>query len=139
MLGYLDPPMMFIMMQLYQNYGSLNGKQYFLPSTLKEFTKVQYAANENRRGLGFDKPIIGNDTLSIKEAYPAPQVSAESFGHAGFTGTFVWADPEHEMVFIFLSNRVYPSRTHRNIYNLNIRPKLQQVFYTSPNSGETNK
>jgi CubicO group peptidase (beta-lactamase class C family) len=59
-----------------------------------------------------------------------------SFGHSGFTGTFVWADPESELVFIFLSNRVYPSRTHRNIYNLNVRPKLQQVFYTSPISEE---
>jgi len=75
------------------------------------------------------KPLIGNDTLSIKKAYPAPEVSPESFGHAGFTGTFVWADPENEMVFIFLSNRVYPTRTHRNIYNLNTRPALQQVFY----------
>ena len=123
-------------MQMLVQKGTYNGKQYFKSTTVEEFTKIQYPENNNRRGLGFDKPIIGNDTLSIKEAYPAPQVSAESFGHAGFTGTFVWADPEHEMVFIFLSNRVYPSRTHRNIYNLNIRPKLQQVFYTSPNSDE---
>jgi CubicO group peptidase (beta-lactamase class C family) len=96
---------------------------------LKEFTKIQYPKNENRRGLGFDKPLIGNATLSIEEAYPAPEVSPESFGHSGFTGTFVWADPINNLVFIFLSNRVYPSRDHKNIYHLNIRPKLQQVFY----------
>ncbi len=123
-------------MQMLVQKGTYNGKQYFKPSTVEEFTRIQYPENDNRRGLGFDKPIIRNDTLSIKEAYPAPQVSPKSFGHSGFTGTFVWADPEHELVFIFLSNRVYPSRTHRNIYNLNIRPKLQQVFYTSPNSEE---
>ena len=127
---------MAIYMQMLLQKGTYNGKQYFKPSTVEEFTKIQYPENKNRRGLGFDKPLIGNDTLSISEAYPAPQVSAASFGHSGFTGTFVWADPEHDLVFIFLSNRVYPSRTHSNIYNLNIRPKLQQLFYTSPNSKE---
>ncbi len=121
------------MMQMYANYGYYNYKQYISKSTLKEFTKIQFPENGNRRGLGFDKPLIGNDTLSISEAYPAPEVSAESFGHAGFTGTFVWADPKHDLVFIFLSNRVYPSRAHRNIYNLNVRPKVQQVFYQAIN------
>lgn len=116
-------------MQMYSNYGSYDGKRYIAETTLKEFTKIQYPENENRRGLGFDKPSIDNANLSIKEAYPAPEVSAESFGHSGFTGTFVWADPKNDLIFIFLSNRVYPNRDHRNIYNLNIRPKVQQVFY----------
>ena len=120
-----------IYMQMLLQKGTYNSKQYFKPTTVDEFTRIQYPKNNNRRGLGFDKPLIGNDTLSIKEAYPAPQVSASSFGHSGFTGTFVWADPEHELIFIFLSNRVYPSRTQRNLYNLNIRPKLQRVFYSS--------
>ena len=127
---------MAIYMQMLLQKGTYNGKQYFKPSTVEEFIRIQYPENNNRRGLGFDKPLIGNDTLSLKDAYPAPQVSAKSFGHSGFTGTFVWADPKYDLVFIFLSNRVYPSRAHRNIYNLNIRPKLQQVFYTSPNSKE---
>jgi len=55
------------------------------------------------------------------------------FGHSGFTGTYVWADPEAGLLYVFLSNRVYPSREHRNIYNLNIRPKVQQVFYQAIN------
>ena len=118
-----------IIMQLFIQKGFYNGKRYLKESTINEFTRVQYPENNNRRGLGFDKPLLGNDTLSIKEAYPAPVVSPESFGHSGFTGTFVWADPKNELVFIFLSNRVQPSRTHQNIYNLNIRPLLQQVFY----------
>lgn len=126
-------------MQMLIQKGTYNGKPYLKPSTVALFTKIQYPDNDNRRGLGFDKPLIGNDTLSIKKAYPAPQVSPESFGHSGFTGTFVWADPIHEVVFIFLSNRVYPSRTHRNIYNLNIRPALQQVFYKEPNDTNINK
>lgn len=123
-------------MQMYCNYGYYDYKQYISKSTLKEFTKTQYPENNNRRGLGFDKPLIGNNTLSISKAYPAPEVSAESFGHSGFTGTFVWADPTHELVFIFLSNRVYPNRSHRNIYNLNIRPKVQQVFYQAMNKSK---
>jgi CubicO group peptidase (beta-lactamase class C family) len=125
-----------IIMQMYMQKGTYSRKQYLKTSTIKEFTRIQYSENNNRRGLGFDKPLIGNDTLSIKKSYPAPEVSPESFGHAGFTGTFVWADPKHDMVFIFLSNRVYPSRIHRNLYNLNIRPSLQQVFYQAIKSKE---
>ncbi|MCF8274532.1 MAG: beta-lactamase family protein [Flavobacteriaceae bacterium] len=118
-------------MQMLLQKGFYNGNQFLKPSTVNEFTRIQYPENDNRRGLGFDKPLIGNDTLALKEAYPAPEVSASSFGHSGFTGTFVWADPENELVFIFLSNRVYPSRINRNLYSLNIRPALQQVFYMS--------
>jgi len=116
-------------MQMYANYGVYGGKRYISEATLREFTKVQYPENENRRGLGFDKPLLNNDKLSIKDSYPAPEVSPESFGHGGFTGTFVWADPKNDLVFIFLSNRVYPNRAHRNIYKLNIIPSVQQVFY----------
>ena len=117
------------LMQMYVQFGYYGGKRYLKESTLKKFTKIQYPKNENRRGLGFDKPKIGNDTLPLNNAYPAPEVSAKSFGHTGFTGTFIWADPENQLVFIFLSNRVYPTRKNRNLYKLNIRPALQQVFY----------
>jgi CubicO group peptidase (beta-lactamase class C family) len=120
-----------ILMQMYMQKGEYAGKRYLKKETVNEFIKVQFPENHNRRGLGFDKPLLGNDTLSLKESYPAPEVSPESFGHSGFTGTFVWADPAHEIVFIFLSNRVYPYRSHSNIYNLNIRPALHQVFYKS--------
>ncbi|MGK0254582.1 MAG: CubicO group peptidase (beta-lactamase class C family) [Mariniflexile sp.] len=118
-----------ILMQMFMQKGLYGSTRYIKETTLNEFTKVQFLENNNRRGLGFDKPIIGNDSLSIKDAYPAPETSKESFGHAGFTGTFIWADPKNQLVFIFLSNRVYPTRTHQNLYNLNIRPTLQQVFY----------
>ncbi|WP_373941547.1 serine hydrolase [Polaribacter sejongensis] len=75
-------------MQMYANYGIYDGKRYISENTVREFTKIQYPENENRRGLGFDKPLINNATLSIKEAYPAPEVSPESFGHSGFTRNF---------------------------------------------------
>ncbi len=119
------------LMQMYVQYGTYGGKQYITEATLKEFTKVQYPNNENRRGLGFDKPELNNAELALGDSYPAPEVSAESFGHSGFTGTFVWADPINQLVFIFLSNRVYPTRENRNLYDLHIRSSLQQVFYTA--------
>lgn len=117
------------LMLFYQNYGNVDGKQLISAKIVKEFTEVQYPENENRRGLGFDKPLLDNPELPLEEAYPSPLASPESFGHSGFTGTFVWADPEKKLTFIFLSNRVYPSRDHRKLYNLNIRTALQDVFY----------
>ncbi len=123
-------------MQMYMQYGSYGGKRYLSEATVKEFIKIQYPQNKNRRGLGFDKPSISNSQLPLSKAYPAPEVSASSFGHSGFTGTFVWADPEHELVYIFLSNRVHPSRAHRSIYSLNIRPAVQQVFYKATLSSD---
>ena len=117
------------LMQLYVQYGTYGGKRYLSEATVAEFTKVQYPDNNNRRGLGFDKPLLNNSELDLSDAYPAPEASPESFGHAGFTGTFVWADPKNQLVFIFLSNRVYPTRENRKLYELNIRPALHQVFY----------
>jgi len=117
------------LMQMYQNFGFFYGKRFITESTVKEFIRVQYPENENRRGLGFDKPLLNNLKLGLSDAYPAPETSPMSFGHGGFTGTFVWADPENQLVFIFLSNRVYPTRENRNLYELNIRGALQQVFY----------
>jgi CubicO group peptidase (beta-lactamase class C family) len=116
-------------MIMYQNYGNYGGRQYLKKETLEQFTAVQFPQNDNRRALGFDKPLLNNQNLTLQEAYPAPEVSPESFGHSGFTGTFVWADPKNQLVFIFLSNRVYPYRSHRQLYELNIRWALQQVFY----------
>ena len=117
------------LMQMYQNFGFYDGKRYISESTVKEFIRIQYPENENRRGLGFDKPLLNNAELGLTDAYPAPEASPRSFGHSGFTGTFVWADPENQLVFIFLSNRVYPTRENRNLYKMNIRGTLQQVFY----------
>lgn len=116
-------------MLFYQNYGEVDGQQIISEATVKEFTRVQYPENENYRGLGFDKPLLNNAELPLEEAYPSPLASPESFGHSGFTGTFVWADPVKKLTFIFLSNRVYPNRDHRKLYSLDIRQALQDVFY----------
>ncbi len=120
---------LYLMMELYRNYGTYNDQRYLKEETVREFTAVQFPQNDNRRGLGFDKPLINNQHYGLDQSYPAPEASPESFGHGGFTGTFVWADPKYRMVYIFLSNRVHPSRSHRQIYESNIRTSVQQVFY----------
>ncbi|MFD0796025.1 serine hydrolase domain-containing protein [Maribacter chungangensis] len=124
------------MMQFFVNFGRLNGNQLISEETVRDFITVQYPENENRRGLGFDKPLLNNGERTLAETYPAPEVSPDSFGHSGFTGTFVWADPKNQLVYIFLSNRVYPTREHRNLYTLNIRSAVQQVFYKALDSSQ---
>ncbi len=117
------------LLQMYLQYGSYGGVQYLKESTVKEFISVQYPQNNNRRGLGFDKPLLNNNTLSLKDAYPSPDASPESFGHSGFTGTFFWVDPKYQLVYILLTNRVYPTRTNTKISDMSIRTKIQQAIY----------
>lgn len=110
------------MMQMYLNQGSYGGQTYIKKSVLKEFTKFQYRAQGNRRGLGFDKQL-GDQGPAVKAA------SSRAFGHSGFTGTLVWADPEKNIVFIFLSNRVHPSAENRKLIQLKTRKKMLEKIY----------
>ena len=117
------------LMQMYLQSGEYGGKRYIKKSTLNEYTRVQFPEKDNRRGLGFDKPLLDNKKKKMPDSYPASAVSQHSFGHSGFTGTFVWIDPDEQLVYIFLSNRVYPTRENSKIYSLNIRSAIQQIFY----------
>jgi len=109
--------------EMYLQKGFFGGKRYISEETMKRFTTTRFPENGNRRALGFDKPFLTQNT------YPTKEVSAKSFGHSGFTGTFVWADPENGILFVFLSNRVYPTRENENIFNLNIRPAMLENIY----------
>jgi beta-N-acetylhexosaminidase len=115
--------------QMYLQMGTYGGKEYLKESTMKEFSSVQFPQNKNRRGLGFDKPSLNNAQLNEKNAYPIKAASPESFGHSGYTGTFVWIDPKYQLVYIFLSNRVFPTRDNNKISDLNIRTEIQRVIY----------
>ncbi len=119
------------LMQMYLNMGYYGGDQYISQKTLKEFSSYQYPENENRRGLGFDKPSIKNPELQENEIYPAKSASPASFGHSGYTGTFTWVDPEDNILYIFLSNRVYPTRENSKLYDMNIRTSIQEAIYSS--------
>lgn len=116
--------------QLYQmllNGGEMNGKRYLEKATIDKFTA--YNSDISRRGLGFDKPEKDNATR--KDPYPSKSVSAQTFGHTGFTGTCVWVDPEYRLVYIFLSNRVTPTRNNNKLSQLNVRSNIQEAIYHS--------
>ncbi len=113
------------LMQMYLNGGSYGGVRYLDSITLKEFTRCQFCDDDNRRGIGFDKPQLEG---------PGPTcgcVSPLSFGHTGFTGTIAWADPAEEIVYIFLSNRVHPDASNRKLLTLSTRTRIQKVIYNS--------
>jgi len=120
-------------MQMYLQQGYYGGKQFFTPETVQEFTKVQFPGSENHRALGFDKP--NPDIVLPNKKSQAVDASLASFGHTGFTGTFVWADPENQVLFIFLSNRVYPTRRNSGLSDLSIRPKMHQAIYNAIKQG----
>ena len=117
------------LIQLYLNWGTYGGETYIQPDIVKTFAKCQFCANGNRRGLGFDRP-----TNQGKGGTACDCVSYLSFGHAGFTGTLAWADPEHDLLYIFLSNRVHPSAENKKLIQTDFRAKIQQVFYDALNS-----
>ena len=114
--------------QMYLNKGDYGGEQIIQPKVIEEFSKCQYCDEGNYRGLGFDKPKIEYD--SLKAGY-AKDASPTTFGHSGYTGTLVWADPEHQILFIFLSNRVYKTRLNRKLYTLDIRPRIHNAIYSA--------
>jgi beta-N-acetylhexosaminidase len=110
--------------QMWLNKGSYGGIQFFKPETIELFTTKQY--EDSRRGLGWDKPLL-SDASSPTSMY----ASTKTFGHTGFTGTCIWVDPEFNLVYIFLSNRVHPDMNNTKILNANIRPRIQEVVYQS--------
>lgn len=113
------------LMQMYLNKGAYAGRQYIRPETIEYFTRCHFCdaqdpSKGNRRGIAFDKPR-GNNTAS--------SASPRSFGHSGFTGTFTWADPDNGLLYVFLSNRVYPTRENNKLSDLSIRGNLLESFY----------
>jgi beta-N-acetylhexosaminidase len=114
-----------VLLQMLLNEGELNGVRYIRDSTVRFFTAYQSAVS--RRGLGFDKPEKDNATL--KEPYPCPSASPETFGHTGFTGTCIWVDPRYNLIFVFLSNRVCPDGENNRLSKLNVRSNIEEAIY----------
>jgi beta-N-acetylhexosaminidase len=124
-----------VMMQMYLNYGEYGGTRYLSDSVVRKYTSSHYLSNGNRRGIAFDKPV--------REGGSGPTcsrcASEKSFGHSGFTGTLTWADPDAGLVYVFLSNRVYPSAENRKIISMSIRTKIQRILYNAVNSADEAK
>ena len=110
-------------LQLMLNQGTYGGERYLSLETSRLFT--QSKSPTCRRGLGFDKPVIGNPKASPCGAL-AP---ASVYGHTGFTGTCFWVDPDNQLIYIFLSNRVNPSRANNKLGSLDIRTRIQDAIY----------
>ncbi|MBO3699652.1 serine hydrolase [Fabibacter sp. E12] len=113
-----------ILMQMNMQMGEYAEKKYFQNWTIPIFTSAQYM--ENRRGLGWDKPITGTD-----EGPTSKYSSASTFGHTGFTGAAVWADPAEELVFVFLCNRTYPESDNFKLLEDNVRTRIHDLLYES--------
>ncbi|MBJ7882440.1 glycoside hydrolase family 3 N-terminal domain-containing protein [Gelidibacter salicanalis] len=111
------------MMQMYLQKGFYGGKRYLNTETIDKFNTCYYCETGVRRGIGFDKPQLGT-------AGPTCGcVSLSSFGHSGFTGTYAWADPDQEIVYVFLSNRTYPSAANNTLIKKGIRTEIQRLIY----------
>ncbi|MEJ7694585.1 serine hydrolase [Daejeonella sp.] len=113
-----------ILNQVLLNGGKYGGIQYFKPETVDLFTSRQ--SGVSRRGLGFDRSDGGN--------YPSALASSGTYGHTGYTGTCVWVDPKNDLIYIFLSNRVYPS-VNNKLNSLRIRPRIQDAIYEAISKG----
>jgi CubicO group peptidase (beta-lactamase class C family) len=109
------------LMQMFLNKGYYGGIQYLKPEVVDLYTTNPFKTNH--RGIGFDKPKLEGGGTCTRLASP------KSFGHSGFTGTLAWADPENQLNFVFLSNRVFPDQENRKIIDMGIRADIQRVLY----------
>lgn len=115
------------LMQMFLNGGTYGQHRYIREETMKLYTACFNCEEENHRGFGFNKPIFWEE-----DAGPTcNSASPSSFGHSGFTGTLAWADPEFELVYIFLSNRVFPDMGNSKLIDMNVRTDVQQVIYNA--------
>lgn len=109
--------------QLWLNGGTYGDVKLFNPGTVKTFTTAPFSGN--RRALGFDKPLVKFNT----NGPTCEKASQKSFGHSGFTGAYIWIDPEYECFMVFLTNRTYPTSKDNKLAKLNIRTQIQELFY----------
>jgi beta-N-acetylhexosaminidase len=112
-----------ILMQMNLKNGNYGGQRYFKNNVVTEFSKTQPQYPGNRRGLGWDKGEPEGNGPTSKLASPM------TFGHTGFTGTAAWVDPENKIVYIFLSNRIYPDPGNTKLVQYNIRTRIHDVIY----------
>ncbi len=113
------------MMQMYLQEGYYGGRYYLTKEAINEFNTCSYCDKNVRRGVGFDKPQLSG------KGPTCGCVSMDSFGHSGFTGTYTWADPEKELVYVFLSNRTFPTQNNRKLIKSGLRTEIQRAIYES--------
>ena len=119
-----------VLMQMNLQNGNYGGAHFFQSPVVSEFARPQTAGS--RRGLGWD-----HGDPSKPEGPTSHLAPASTFGHTGFTGTCVWMDPDNQILYIFLSNRVYPDAGNNKLRQYNIRTRIQEVIYKSLAAGKT--
>lgn len=113
------------LMQMLLNGGELDGRRYLNRKTVETFTSRHFEKQGNRRALGFDKQLFAPSP----NGQVCPEATQASYGHTGFTGTMVWVDPEYDLVYVFLSNRVHPSASTNKLAQMNTRTEIQSIIY----------
>ncbi len=117
--------------QMWLNKGTYGGERYLSEKTCRLFTSTK--STSSRRGLGFDKPEMRTNKSS-----PCSSSTPKSvYGHTGFTGTCFWIDPDNDLIYIFLSNRIYDKRTHKGLMTLGIRQRIQEEVYKAMRKGQS--
>ncbi len=111
--------------QMWLNQGEYGDARILSPETAHLFTTVK--SPNSRRGLGFDKPDVENTKNNPTTDAAGPNV----YGHTGFTGTCFWVDPDEELIYVFLCNRVDPTRDNSTFSKLNVRDTLFDLIYQS--------
>lgn len=123
------------LLQMYLNDGTYGGERFIGEESIRMFTHGK--SPNSRRGPGFDKP----DTENPDKSPTSENAPASVYGHTGYTGTAFWVDPDNELIYIFISNRVFPHRWNKKLMEMNIRPRIQSAIYssitdTAPAAGE---
>ncbi len=123
------------LLQLYLQDGEYGGEEIIKSNVVSEYSRCVHCEDGNYRAMGFDRPNRPGDP----KGNTAPSAPATSFGHTGFTGTYGWVDPENQIVYVFLSNRVHPTRENTQLYKLNTRTNVMQVIYEAMESAAEQK
>ncbi len=113
------------MLQLLLWEGNYGDERYLEQATIRQYTSAPFISQGNRRGIGFDK----TDRMTPANSPACPQASSTSYGHSGFTGTLVWVDPQYQLIYIFLSNRVHPDASNKKLVEKSYRTRIQEKIY----------
>ncbi len=111
--------------QMWLNGGKYGRETYYKKSTVDLFLTSK--SPNSHRGLGFDKPNPADQEASST----CPEATVETVGHTGFTGTCYWIDPKNDMIYIFLSNRVSPTRDNPAFTRVSARSHIHTILYNS--------
>ncbi len=114
--------------QMWLNGGVYGGERIISEKAVKAFLSPS-----ERRKVTSSKGVScmrGPGIAYVDEDSPAPQ---STYGHTGFTGTCFWIDPENEIIFVLLTNRICPTRKTPAFFKDDPRKAVMNVIYESLN------